>query len=305
MSTSVLEHPDDERFHIENVEPLIVSVEPRGSQLEFVFRCPVSGFEATARVKPTQQLSDPYSGSLQPRLSSLVENALRPSSSEAGRTPSEAGANWTVGEIEEAACDAFESVSGEFLWDGMRWTHWEAEDRVVEFLEYADALEALTESQRAVLRKLLSSVALADGRVKAVEEQLVHTLLGGDAAALHAGGSPPSAAELDSIGSRTLACAVLVFGYAVACVDGHLSPAEEELLAGVCRHFGLGGLKQWELKRVAQSFVVDEAFARIYEKGSATPQERVEVYQLARGLKMTKNETRELEFRFLKRSGLA
>lgn len=303
MSTPVLEHPDDERFYIENVEPLIVSVEQRGNQLEFVFRCPVSGFEVGTRIRPTHQLADPYSGSIQPRLSHLVENALRPASAES-KISQEAGANWTVGEIEEAACDAFQSVSGDFLWDGARWTHWEAEDRVVEFLEYADALEALSAPQREVLRKVLGGVAFADGKVKASEEQLVQTLLGVDGPIRGTGGLP-SNQDLASIGTRTLACAVVVFGYAVACVDGQLSASEDDLLQSLCRQFGLGSLKQWELKRIAMSFVVDEAFARVYEKGSATPQERIEVYKFAQGLRISKDEARELEWRFLKRSGLA
>jgi tellurite resistance protein len=300
--STLLEHPDDERFYIENVEPLIVSVEQRGPQLEFVFRCPVTGFEASARIRPTHQLADPYSGSIQPRLSSLVENALRPNPTESSKISQDAGANWTVGEIEEAACDAFESVSGDFLWDGMRWTYWEAEDRVVEFLEYADALESLTPPQRGVLRKVLGAVAFADGKIKAVEEQLLQTLLGDS---IQRSAALPSAEELRSIPSKTLACAIVVFGFAVACVDGELSPTEEELLETFCREFGLGALKQWELKRVAQSFVVDEAFARVYEKGTPTPQDRVSVYQFARGLKISQSETRELEWRFLKRSGLA
>ncbi len=303
MST-MLEHPDDERFYIENVEPLIVGVEQRGLKLEFLFRCPVSGFEMTARIKPEHQISDPYSGSIQPRLSSLVENALRPSTTEPTKISAEASTNWTVGEIEEAACDAFESVSGEFLWDGMRWTHWEAEDRVVEFLEYSDALEMMTDAQREVLRKVLGAVASADGRVKAVEEQLLQTLLGVDHPTRGLGGLP-SMADLALIETRTMASAVIVFGYAVGCVDGNLSVSEDRLLGEFCEQFGLTGLKRWELKRVAQSFVVDEAFARCYEKGSATPQERVEVYRLGKGLKLPQNEIRELEWRFMKRSGLA
>ena len=302
--TTLLEHPDDERFYIENVEPLIVSVEQRGSQLEFVFRCPVTAFEAVTRVRPTHQLTDPHSGSIQPRLSSLVENALRPNTTEPAKISQDAGANWSVGEIEEAACDAFQSVSGDFLWDGMRWTYWEAEDRVVEFLEYADAVEALNEPQREVLRKVLGGIAFADGKVQAAEEQLLQTLLGVDNPTQGTGGLP-SVAELNSIQTKTLACAVVVFGYAVACVDGHFSASEEDLLRTLCAQFGLGGLKQWELKRIAQSFVVDEAFARCYEKGSATPQERVEVFRFAKGLKLSQNETRELEWRFLKRAGLA
>lgn len=303
MSTT-LEHPDDERFHIENVEPLIVGVEQRGTQLEFVFRCPVTGFEVSTRIRPTHQLTDPYSGSLQPRLSSLVENALRPASAVPAKVSSEASTNWTVGEIEEAACDAFESVSSDFLWDGMRWTYWEAEDRVVEFLEYADALESLSEPQREVLRKVLGAVASADGKVKAVEEQLLQTLLGLDAPT-QGNGSLPSRQELDTIQSKTLACAILVFGFAVASVDGKISRDEEQLLQMVAAQFGLGRLKQWELKKIALSFVVDEAFARCYEKGSPTPAERVDVYRFAKGLKLTRNETHELEWRFLKRAGLA
>jgi tellurite resistance protein len=301
--TITLEHPDDERFHIENVEPLIVSVEQRGAQLEFTFRCPVTGFEATTKIQPGYQLSDPRTGSLTPRLAGLVENALRSNTTEPAKISQDAAANWTVGEIEEAACDAFESVSGEFLWDGMRWTHWEAEDRVVEFLEYADALEALSPAQREVLRRVVAAVALADGKVRPEEEQLMQTLLGIDDPTRGAG-TLPSSRDLQSIPSRALACAVIVFGYAVACVDGHFSTPQESLLEAFCLQFGLGSLKQWELKRIALSYVVDEAFARIYEKGSATPQERVEVYSFAKGLKLSRSETRELEWRFLKRSGL-
>ena len=297
-----MEHPDDERFHIENVEPLIVSVEQRGSQLEFVFRCPVSQYEVSTKIRPGYQLSDPSTGSLQPRLSSLVENALRPSG-EPAKISADASANWTVGEIEEAACDAFETVSNDFLWDGMRWTHWEAEDRVVEFLEFADDLETLSGPQRDLLRKILSSVAKASGVVKAAEEQLLQTLLGLDNP-IQGSGSLPSAAELGTIRSRGMACAIVAFGYAVACVDGQLCPAEEELLMLLGREFGIGPLKQWELKRIAVSFVVDEAFSRAYESGTATAQARVEVYKLGKGLKLAQNETKDLEWRFLKRSGL-
>lgn len=302
MST-LLEHPDDERFHIENVEPLITSVEPRGEQLEFIFRCPVSAYEATARVRPGYQLSDPSTGSLQPRLHSLVDDALRPSG-EPTRISSNVSANWSVQEIEEAACDAFETVSSDFLWDGMRWTYWEAEDRVVEFLEFADILENLHPPQQAVLGKTLGSVARASGAIKASQEQLLQTLLGSDDL-ISAPVSLPSAAEFASVGSREVAWAVVAFAYAVACVDGTLDPAEEGLLDLVCREFGLGPLKQWELKRIAISFVVDEAFSRAYETGTATPKARVEVYRLAKALKLSQNESKDLEWRFLKRSGLA
>lgn len=301
--TITLEHPDDERFHIENVEPLIVSVEQRGDKLEFVFRCPITGFESTVRVRPGYHGPPEPSESQASRLYGLLENALRPTS-ETTKISADAGAAWTVPEIEEAACDAFESVSGDFLWDGMRWTYWEAEDKVVEFLEYSDALEDLTAPQRAVLQKVLAAVAQADGKVESSEEQLLQTLLNLENAA-SGNGELPTHQELLSINTKTMACAVVAFGYAIACVDGHLSAKEDRILDLVCSRFGLGTLKQWELKRIAQAFCVDEIFGKAYQSGNPTPKDRVEVYRFAKGLAIPQPETRQIEWRFLKRSGLA
>ena len=68
---------------------------------------------------------------------------------------------------------------------------------------------------------------------------------------------------------------------------------------------GLGTLKQWELNRIAQAFCVDEIFGKAYQSGNPTPKDRVEVYRFAKGLATPQPETRQIEWRFLKRSGLA
>ena len=294
--SSILEHPDDERFYVENVEPLIANVEQKGVYLYFVFRCPVSGFEAQAKIRPgeeQQELSSALTGN--PRLAGLLKNALRREKA--------SGTDYTVDEIEEAACDAFESVSKEFFWDGSRWTHWEANDRVLTFLGYGEMLEDIDAEQRTVLRRVLGAVAQADGKVDASERELLETLLGHDASVAGAGGIP-TPQEIRKLKTRTVASAVVCLGYAIACVDGNLDPAEEDLLSVVCEAVKLGTLKQWELKKIAQAFIVDEALARTYKDGTASDEARLEVYKFGRGLGLTIPELRELEWRFLRRTGL-
>ncbi len=298
--SSILEHPDDDRFYIEAVEPLIANVEQKGEYLYFLFRCPVSGFEVSARIKPGEEKNDLLSPALtgNPRLAGLLENALR------SRQNSRDSGNYSVEEIEEAACDAFESVSKEFFWDGSRWTHWEAEDKVLQFLNYGEQLEDLDPAQRHVLRRVLVGVAMSDGSVEASERELLDSLLGSDAVATGAG-ELPGPEELRKLKTRTIAAAVVCLGYAVACVDGSLEPSEENVLSLVCEAVGLGTLKQWELKRTAQAFVVDEALARIYAGGSASNEERLEVYKFGRGLGLSIADLRDLEWRFLRRTGLS
>ena len=296
--SAILEHPDDERFFIEAVEPLIANVEQRGQYLHFLFRCPVSQYEVNAKIRPGEDIQSTLSPSLtgNPRLAGLLENALR-----SGRERQE-GTDYTVDEIEEAACDAFESISKEFFWDGSRWTHWEANDRVLQFLSYGELLENLEPGQRAVLKSVLGSVALADGKVDESERELLETLLG--AGATPSSGALPSVEELRQLRTRSVASAVVCLGYAIACVDGQLAQAEESLLTKVCESVGLGTLKQWELKRIAQAFIVDEALARAYQGGSASNEERLEVYKFGRGLELSIPDLREMEWRFLKRTGL-
>lgn len=298
--SSILEHPDDERFYIESVEPLIANVEQKGEYLYFLFRCPISHFEVSAKIRPGDERSDHLSPALtgNPRLAGLLENALR------SKQGSGDGGSYSVEEIEEAACDAFESVSKDFFWDGTRWTHWEAEDRVLQFLNYGEQLEDLDSEQRGVLRRVLVGVAKSDGKVEASEKELLDSLLGSGASTDGAGGLP-SPSELRKLKTRTVAAAVVCLGYAVACVDGSLEPSEENVLSSVCEAVGLGTLKQWELKRTAQAFVVDEALARIYGGGSATNEERLEVYKFGRGLGLSISDLRDLEWRFLRRTGLS
>lgn len=296
--SAILEHPDDERFFIEAVEPLIANVEQRGEFLYFLFRCPVSHYEVNAKIRPGEDIQSTLSPSLtgNPRLAGLLENALR-----SGRER-QAGTDYTVDEIEEAACDAFESISKEFFWDGSRWTHWEANDRVLQFLSYGELLENLEPGQRAVMKSVLGSVALADGKVDESEKELLETLLG--AGASPGSGALPSVPELRQLKTRSVASAVVCLGYAIACVDGQLAKAEDDLLTKVCESVGLGTLKQWELKRIAQAFIVDEALARAYQGGSASNEERLEVYKFGRGLDLSIADLREMEWRFLKRTGL-
>lgn len=297
--SSILEHPDDERFFIENVEPLIANVEQRGAYLHFIFRCPVSGFEVQAKVKPGEDLESSLSPALtgNPRLAGLLENALRPGDER------HEGTDYTVDEIEESACDAFEMVSKEFFWDGSRWTHWEADDRVLTFMNYGEMLENIDSDQRSVLRSVLGCVARADGKVDESEKALLEMLLGGNSMTAGAEGLPPPA-QLRKLKTKSVASAAVCLGYAIACVDGNLDPAEEKVLSSVCEAARLGTLKQWELKRVAQAFVVDEALARVYSGGAASNEERLEVYKFGRGLGLTIPDLRDLEWRFLRRTGL-
>jgi tellurite resistance protein len=296
--SAILEHPDDERFFIESIEPLIAHVEQKGDHLYFVFRCPISGFEVNAKVRPGEMPGPPLSPALSgnPRLAGLLENALRSGSER------QEGTDYTVDEIEEAACDAFELVSKEFFWDGSRWTHWEADDRVLRFMSYGESLEDLDPEQRSVLRRVLGGVARADGQVDASEKELLETLLGADATVGWEG--LPSPIELRKLKTRSVASAVVCLGYAIACVDGNLAKAEEEVLTAVCEAVRLGTLKQWELKRIAQAFIVDEALAGAYQGGETSNEERLEVYKFGRGLGLSIADLRDLEWRFLRRTGL-
>lgn len=298
--SSILEHPDDERFYIESVEPLIAHVEQKGEYLHFLFRCPVSKFEVSAKIKPGEDPNEPQSAALtgNPRLAGLLENALR------SKQESREGFNYSVDDIEEAACDAFESVSRDFFWDGSRWTHWEAEDRVLQFLNFGERLEDIDAEQRSILRRVLVGVAQADGKVEASERELLDSLLGSSNSAVGAG-EMPKPAELRKLKTRSVASAVVCLGYAIACVDGTLHQSEDDALSFVCEAVGLGTLKQWELKRTAQAFVVDEALARIYSGGAATNEERLEVYKFGRGLGLSVPDMRDLEWRFLRRTGLS
>ena len=291
-----LAHPDDERFFIEAIEPLIANVEQRGDELVFYFRCPLTAFETTAKINPGEESSPKPSLTAHPRLSGLLANALKSRE----RQP---GTDYTLDDIEEAACDAFESISEEFIWDGSRWAHWEAGDRVVHFLEYAEILENLDFSQRSLLKRVLGAVAMADGHVAPSERELFNALLGSDAES--SGSSElPTAVELKSLRTRTNAAAVVCFGYAIACVDGDVSEPEEEALSKICDAVKIGNLKQWEIRRIAQAFIIDENFAKAYEDGPATNEQRLEAYRFGKGLGLTISDLRELEWRFLKRTGL-
>lgn len=296
----LLEHPDDERFYIENVEPLIGHVEQKGQQLVFLFRCPVSGYEITSKLRPGDDAGPSLSPSLSgnPRLAGLLQTALRP-----GQERRE-GTDYTVDEIEEAACDAFEAVSKEFYWDGSRWTHWEANDHVLNFLTFGEMLEGLDFEQRLLLRRVLTGVALADGKVEDSEQEMLESLLGPGVTA-PGGAEMPTAEELKGLRTKSMAGAVICFGYAIACVDGKIADSEEEYLSQICSAVGLGTLKQWELKRTAQAFIVDEALSRTYGGGSASNEERLEVYKFGKGLGLSIPDLRELEWRFLKRTGLS
>lgn len=298
----VLGHPDDERFYIENVEPLIASVEARGKELEFVFRCPLSGFEARYSLQPGLHLNKP-----EVPLSSRFAEALD-KSTQVKALGVEAGdlapaSDWTVSEIEEAACDAFEAVSSDFLWDGMRWTYWEAEDLVAEFLDLIDCLQALSSSSRRVLQVVLGATAFADGSVKASAKTLLLSLL--DSELTLSKSAAPTEEAIGELGSRTVIAAAITLAYALASSDGTLSKSQEDIFDVICARAGIGALRQWELKRMAISFVVDECFTKAYERGQARGGIRGQAYALGTGLGLTKSEVRDVEWRFLKRAGLA
>lgn len=298
----VLEHPDDERFYIENVEPLIASVEARGKELEFVFRCPLSGFEARYSLQPGLHLNKP-----EVPLSFRYAEALD-KSTKARAVGAEAGdispaGDWTVSEIEEAACDAFEAVSSDFLWDGMRWTYWEAEDLVAEFLDLIDGLQTLSSADRRVLQAVLGSTVFADGSVKSSAKTLLSSLL--DSELTLSRSVIPTEEAIGELGGRTFPAAAVALAYALASSDGALSKSQEDMLDVVCSRARIGALRQWELKRMAISFLVDECFTKAYELGQARSGVRGQAYALGTGLGLTKSEVRDVEWRFLKRAGLA
>lgn len=294
----ILEHPDDDRFTIENVEPLIVDVTMRGEELEFLFRCPVSGFEVSRSIRPEIHLGH-REGSLGRNLSDVMDQAKQ--SQAQGASPRKVVFDPSVTEIEEAACDAFELVSQDFLWDGMRWTYWEAEDRVVDFLELADHLDSIDSAKRQVVSQVLSCVVWADGKSPSSSKQMLSTLW-------EEAPTTPSPtfweAGLLRGWDRLKVSALVAFAYALASADGELSQKEIDVIDKICVDGALGPLRQWELRQIGIAFVLDDAFSRAYEAGGGKIK-TAEIYALAINLGFTRDKVKDIEWRFLKRSGFA
>ncbi|MCA9791800.1 MAG: TerB family tellurite resistance protein [Candidatus Eremiobacteraeota bacterium] len=291
-----------EKYSFEAIEPLLTQVEQDGEVVFFTFRCPATGLEIEAPIVPGQE-----------QLASLEE---APKEGFFGVLATIFGSedredweerDYTRDEIEDAAVMAFQAVAADFVWDGARWTWWEANDAVVRFFEQLEEGAVQDKSEQDLLKRVLTEVLRSDGVVAQEEIDLFADLVG----ETPEGGKglfsrePLEERELTQVKDRSVRETMLMLGYAMACCDDELAHEEVSLLERYAEALEIPDLRAWELRRFAQCYVVDERFSRVYGDGGPDPVARGEVVSAGEKIGLDLDEISKIEFRYRKRSGIA
>ncbi|MBI3928451.1 MAG: TerB family tellurite resistance protein [Armatimonadetes bacterium] len=291
------------RITFDSIEPNLVDVEEKEGLLHFSFRCPATGIEVDSVVTAAgESCGAAERQGLEQGLLGVLETMLGPPQP----APTAQAIQLTAAEFRKIAVQAFEAVESSFFWDGRRWIWWEANDAVREFVEQCTSYPVQSAEDRDVLGRMLVEVAAADRRLTPQElvflREFFPDVLTPEGRLRRV--SPLAAEELAGVKSRRVRQTMWMLAYALALCDEELAPEEESILDDFADAFRLPGLRSWELKRYAQYFVVDQAVARAYRKGEATPEERDVIMRLALKLGLGLEEAQNIEIRYRARVGL-
>lgn len=287
------------QYTYEAIGPLIAGIEQNGEKVTFSFRCPATAIEVEATIIPGETQVEPPDEEKPTGFFALLDSLFGE-----GNAGPEEEVRYDEDEIEDAAVWAFRAVATNFFWDGQRWIWWDANDAVVEFHEQMDLGPVRTEHDREMLARVLVQVIKADGQVKPEEVDFF-------ARTMHFPGGRlpdyPTLTEeaLRSVTDKRVRETILMLGYCMACCDEDLASSEDEMLEVLAEGLEIPRLKAWELKRYAQYYLIDQAFARSYRHGIPDPVKRMDALRLATGLGIDLDEAQRVEIRYRKREGIS
>lgn len=306
------------------IKPLIAAQETRGSTLQVVFRCPVTGEErpssasvrqgAVSRTKSSMKRSLWYGvrSVLAQTVRSMVGGGMAGSMATtvvhtAGPTGGP-GYSFTEEELRTAAVEAFQRVQRYFAWD-------EGAGRFVAashlkglqtgFQELMASVSLTEGWDRSVLARMLAEIAAADGEIADEERELFDIFAGTDVEPIErlVQRDRLTAAELDATTPKVRE-ALVVMATALAMADEDFDASERARLDDFAKGLGISGARAAELTEMAREQVVDMLLEQVYADGHADPEERAMVNSLAHNLGVPRDALDRYDVRVRKRKGL-
>jgi uncharacterized membrane protein YebE (DUF533 family) len=318
-------------FTYEAIEPLIAEATQHGANLVFVFRCPVSGQAAQARVgveqgSPMSSLASGVSRSLLSSLrysaaaavrSALGHGALGRAAGQAvqsaiysmGTGSSSSQPSISEARRRQAAVDAFQTVSGQFVWDpqGARWISARAAAELMSPFERQVAEAPIASAyDQAVLARMLVEISAVDGHLGDDERAMLSDLVPPAAGSVDTllERPPLTEAELAETTEGPVRDSLLMLAAALAVCDEHFAAEERGRLDHYARGLGFADRRRDEALARARGFVLDQVLERVFGWGGHDEHARREVLAIASKIGMDERDAQIAEARFQKRRGM-
>lgn len=309
------------------IHPLIVHAEQQGTAMRVTFRCPVSGQEvhASAGLRAANTIGNRVAGTAKRNLMWSVRGAIAGAvrrafghgmlgsmAAGAARDAMSAGESnlrFSDSEKQEAIVRAFASVSSQFAWDAQngRFISAQAAGEVMtDFMKQIAAAPVTTPYDRGVLARMLTEIAVADGNLGEDERAFLSGFVTPDIGTVEslAQAQRLSAAELSETSQGAARDTMLMLAWGVALTDEELSPQEAARLDEHAAGLGIAAARTGELKRFAQTYLLDQALGGVYAGGQRNAELHAEAMAMAERMGLDRTEAERADIRFRKRYGL-
>ncbi len=322
-------------FTYEKIKPLVASEGVWGTQMNCTFRCPVSGDSVQASAEIESLAGKMAAGAVQSvkhsmwwSIRSAISNAIWSSAGSGvlGRTVSDAASTvlnrvdvsgdtrqFSEKARQEAIVAAFRSVAGSFRWEeaGSRWVGAGAgatASRAPEndFTRQLQAYPVREQYDQGILARLLVALAAADQQVTAEERQFLESF--GDPSV----GSvdelmrrpSPSKVEIEETSGGGVRETMLMVCWGMALSDENLDESESARLNALAGVLGIAEERANELKRHAQTYVLDQVLSHAASTGRLTDQEQAAIQQIGARIGLSADDTERAIVQYRKRAGL-
>jgi len=308
----------------ELIAPLVAQVDVTGHSTTVIFRCPVSGAEVRSGASITQRqggagaavkssiwrnmrwslsrmVRSVFGYGVAGQLGSAVADTAMHSTGSGGFKPSEA-------QIKQAVIDAYKSVSNQFAWDTSNQRLVAASVFRELQTEFANVVQQTTFTKpwdRNILARMLTEVAVADGKIDEEERELFFAFIGQDGPTIDelAAKPPLTPAELQET-SAEVRQTMLLLTTAMAMANESFTVQERERVHQLAQGLGIAGDAVARAQELAADFLVDQALDGAYADGELADDERRKIDLLAAKLQVAPERVQRLDARCRKRKGL-
>jgi len=311
------------RFDHDAIAPLVSHKRAQGRHLMVTFTCPVSGTHVQSRWAAPQS-SGVGSAVARQAKSSLVYEVRRQvlvmirqtlGYSFAGRMATTAAStamnnlpgttsgapSLSAGQQDEGLVEAFKAVAGQFAWAGDRWVHRTAAGQVQGKMDAQLSSAPVTSGyDRLLLARMMVEVAAAHGGISAEEQGHLAEVIDPDLGSLQSlmDRPPLTGAELAEASEGPVRQTLLGAVWSLALCDQHEDQAELALLTRFADALGVDAAAA---RRLAQEYVMDQAFERAFAYGGHDRAARQQLVALGERIGMTRAEVERAEARYQKR----
>jgi uncharacterized tellurite resistance protein B-like protein len=311
----------------ESIAHLVASSDQVASTMQCVFKCPETGVqaEASASVSQSRGIKNVAQAAVKRSLFSSLRRAVSSTlystlgHSVAGRAASEVGREmmasgrqqtmYSKEDKEAAIAKAFKRVMGQFRYDEDSGRYKGAPAGQTAETGFGKQLSdhpVTGRYEQGVLARMLVEIACADGTVSDDEREFLADFIDPEVGTIDelATREKLTAVDLEEAAAGGVRETMLMLAWTAALSDEGLADSEKERLQAYAPGLGLAPERAEEVRQLAVTYLLDEAFANAYPGGRRDAEAHGEAMAYAEGMGVDAADAQRADIRYRKRNGI-